>query len=145
MCRSKMFIPLLVLFAFAFSGCATTGAKYSEMKTSLTPQQADLGRIYFYRTANPFGSAIQPSVMLNGENIGSAVPNGFFYVDRPSGNYEVTMSTEVEKKLTFVLDRGQTRYVRMSIGLGLVVGRVIPELVDKDVAESEMQSLRYLK
>jgi len=150
MCRVEKFIPLLVLFAFALSGCATTGAKYSEMKTSLTSVPADVGRIYFYRLARFFGSGIRPPVMLNGEMIGAAIPNGFFYVDRPSGNYEVSLPTrfgraKVEKTMNFILDKGQTRYVRMNMSIDLLIYMVIPELVDKDVAESEMDSLRYLK
>jgi len=51
------------------------------------------------------GSAAE--VRLNGEKVGKAVPNGFFYVDRPAGNYQVVTETEVEKKLTFTLDAGQ--------------------------------------
>jgi hypothetical protein len=102
------------------------------------------GRIYFYRKANLFGSGIQPSVYLNGKKVGRSVPGGFFFVDRPAGNYEVLLSTEVDKKLTFTLDKGQIRYVRMSVGLGILVYRVYPELVDPSIGESEMQELRYI-
>jgi hypothetical protein len=44
------------------------------------------------------GAAVQRAVKLNGEVVGKAVPQGFFYVDRPPGDYTVTTATEVEKK-----------------------------------------------
>jgi Protein of unknown function (DUF2846) len=76
-----------------------------------------MGRIYFYRTAL-IGAAVQPDVKLNGEVVGKAVPNGFFYADRPAGNYQVATETEVERKLTFTLERGQVRYARLNISMG---------------------------
>ena len=90
------------------------------------------------------GAAVQPEVRLNGEKVGKAVPNGFFYVDRPAGNYQVVTETEVEKKLTFTLDAGQARYVRLNISMGFWVGRVYGELIDEAEAKSEIASTRYI-
>src|SRR4029077_4209650 len=98
--------------------------------------------IYFYRTS-VFGAAVQPEVKLNGEVVGKAVPQGFFYADRPPGDYTVTTATEVEKKLTFMLDAGQVRYVRLAISMGVFVGHVYGELVDEPVAVNEMESTSY--
>ncbi|MCG6537401.1 MAG: DUF2846 domain-containing protein [Syntrophales bacterium LBB04] len=95
-----------------------------------------------YRTTI-LGAAVQPEVKLNGEVIGRAVPNGFFYVDKPRGNYEIMTSTEVDRKLSLTLDPGQTRYVRLNIAMGFFVGHVYPELVDLDVGKSEIQDCRY--
>ena len=35
------------------------------------------------------------------------------------------------------------RYVHMYVGVGLLVGRVYPELVDAEVAEKDIKSLSY--
>lgn len=56
---------------------------------------------------------------------------------------EVSTATEVEKKLTFMLEAGQTRYVRTVIGLGVIAGRAYPELVDNATAEKEMADSSY--
>jgi len=135
-------IAALVLLAGMMAGCAT-GPKYEEVRGGFPSLDADKGRIYFYRSSNPFGSAIQPSVMLNGEKVGDSRPGGFFFVDHPPGNQEVNLTTEVEKKLTFTLDPRQDQYVRMSVGLGFVVYRVYPELVDKKTGEEELKGLSY--
>jgi len=132
----------IVLLTLALSACAT-GPKYSEIKTSFQNLAPDKGRVFFYRSFNPFGSAIQPSVLLDNEKVGDSVPGGFFFVDRQPGDCQVILSTEVDRKLTFTLDKGQERYVRMSVGLGVIIYRVYPELVDKATAESEMQGLSF--
>ncbi|MCK7493688.1 MAG: DUF2846 domain-containing protein [Comamonadaceae bacterium] len=67
------------------AGCAT-GPKYEEVRGGFPSLSAEQGRIYFYRSSNPFGSGIQPSVMLNGEKVGDSRPGGFFFVDRTPGN-----------------------------------------------------------
>jgi uncharacterized protein DUF2846 len=91
------------------------------------------------------GMAVQPEVKVNGEVVGRAVPNGFFYVDRKPGAYEITTTTEVERKLSLTLDKGQTRYVKLGLSIGFVVGHVYPELIDADVARKEMESTRYVE
>ena len=124
------------------SGCAT-GAKYTEVVSTLPPLAPSQGRIYFYRPS-AFGTAVQPDINLNSQKVGTAKPHGFYFVDRPPGNYEVTAATETEKKLTFTLEPGQERFVRLRIAMGVLVGRIIPELVDKAQAEKELSSLSFI-
>jgi len=80
---------------------------------------------------------------LNGVVVGESKP-GVFFVDQAAGNKEVSTSTEVEKKLSFTLDPGQTRYVRTVIGLGFFVGRVYPELVDDATGQKEVEDASYI-
>jgi len=131
------------IVALLLAACAS-GPKYTEVQSAIPALAADRGRIYFYRSGNIFGSGIQPTVMLGGEKVGDAVPGGFFFIDRKPGNYEVLLSTEVERKLTFTLVGGQEQYVRMSVGLGVIVYRVYPELVDAATGKSEIKDLSYI-
>ena len=105
-----------LLLPLVLAACAT-GPKLSEMKSSIPTLSPEQGRIYFYRSGSAFGAAVQPSILLNGIVVGESKPGGFFFVDQAAGNKEVSTSTEVEKKLSFTLDPGQTRYVRTVIGL----------------------------
>jgi hypothetical protein len=123
------------------TGCAS-GPKYSELCKSFPPLNPDQGRIFVYRTS-ALGAAVQPAVKLNDEQIGTAVPKGFFYVDRPAGQYEISTATEVKRTLSLLLDKGQTRFVRLAISMGFFVGHVYPELVDPDKAEKEIQDCGY--
>jgi len=124
------------------AGCAS-GVKHSEMAASLPSVKAGEGRIYFMRSASMFGAAIQPDIRLNNEVVGESKPGGFFFVDRPAGKYIASASTETEKTLSFVLDAGETKYVRSSPSLGLMVGRVVLELETPEKAKEELSSLSY--
>jgi len=136
-------LSVLLLFAILIGGCATTGPTYSEMSDSIPPLSSEMGRIYIYRSS-VLGAAIQPGVVLDGEVVGKAVPYGFFYVDCPAGNHEIVTSTEVERELSFTIDKGEIRYVRLDISIGFFVGHVYPNLIEAEVAESEISKCHYI-
>ena len=129
------------IVALTLSACAS-GMKFTEMNPSTAPKDQDTGRIFFYRTT-VLGAALQPDIRLNGTKVGDAIAQGFFYVDRPPGNYEIVTSTEVDRKVTFVLDKGQTRFVRFSVSMGFFVGHVYGELVDSAVGLEEIKECKY--
>jgi hypothetical protein len=133
---------LYVAMLLLLSGCAT-GAKYTEVRSTLPSLAPSEGRIYFYRPS-ALGAAVQPDIKLNGQKVGLAKPHGFYFVDRAPGNCEVSAATETEKKLTFTLDPGQERFVRLKIQLGVLVGRIVPELVDRAEAEEELKNLSFI-
>ena len=56
---------------------------------------------------------------------------------------EVVTGSEVEKRLSFTVSAGETRYVRSSVGLGVLVYRIIPELVGEEEAKKEIADLAY--
>jgi len=135
---TKLFAMLSLI---AILGCAT-GAPYSEIEDTIPELGTDRGRIYLYRKS-AFGAALQPKVFLNGEEIGKSVAQGFFFVDRAPGNYEIKTSTEVKRTLSLTLDAGQVRFVRFGVSMGFFVGHVFPELVDNDAGNSEIQKCKY--
>lgn len=137
---SKLRAAALAVLMLTVAGCAS-GPGYKDVSGSFTAVPSGSGRIFFYRVA-AIGAAVQPGVKLNGEKVGSAVPMGFFYADRSPGDYEVTTTTELKKTLTFHLDAGQTRYVRLGISMGFFVGHVYPELVDESVARREIETTK---
>jgi hypothetical protein len=127
----------------ALAGCAATGAKYGEVAGSLPTIKASEGRIFILRDTGIVGAAIQPEIRLNGQVVGKSQPSGFFYVDRPVGNYTATTATEVEKALTFTLAAGETKYVRSYVTMGVLVGRVNLELLDPAKGRAMLADLNY--
>ena len=140
----KLHAGIVLAAAVLLFGCAASGPKLAEMQSSMPALKQNQGRIYFYRTSSMMGAAIQPSVLLNGQAVGESKPGGFFFVDTAPGSQEVSTSTEVEKKLTFKLEPGQTRYVRTSISFGVLAGRVQPELVDNGTGDKELRETSYI-
>lgn len=132
----------LTFVLLLLTGCAS-GPAYKAVSASFPAVAAGSGRIYFYRTS-VLGAAVQPEVKLNGVVVGRAVPDGFFFVDRPPGNYIVSTTTELKKTLSFHLDAGQTRYVRLDIAMGLFVGHVYPELVNPPKALHQLVGTKWI-
>jgi hypothetical protein len=126
----------------ALAGCAT-GVKYGQMATSMPAVKANEARVYFFRSSSMVGAALQPEIRLNDQVVGKSQPGGFFYVDRPAGKYTAATATETEKVLTFVLEAGETKYVRSSPSLGILVGRINLELEAPEKAKAELADLSY--
>lgn len=132
---------LIPVFFLLLASCAT-GPKYMEMESGFTTLDPLQGRIYIYRPS-AMGAAIRPKVKLNGEVVGEAISNGFFFIDRAPGEYTIMTTTEVDRSLSLTLEAGQTRYVRLGISIGFFVGHVYPELVETSVGEEEIKELSY--
>ena len=88
-----------VLAAALLAGCATSGVTYADLQPKLAAPAEGQGRIFIYRTAI-VGAAVQPAVKVNDAVVGSAVPRGFIYLDRPAGDYMITTATEVTRTLS---------------------------------------------
>jgi hypothetical protein len=128
--------------AVVASGCAS-GPQYKDVASSIPTLNEAQGRIYFYRSSSMLGAAIQPAINLNGQAVGKSQPGGFFFVDEPAGQYVVSTTTETEKTLSFKLDAGETKYVKTSVGFGLLVGRIVPTLESSDEATKSIEDLHY--
>lgn len=141
----KVFRSLAALALLAvLAACAASGPKLAEIQSAIPKLKPEEGRIFFYRKSSMMGAAIQPSIKLNGNPVGTSKPGGFFYVDTAPGAMTVSTSTEVERNLTFTLEAGKTRYVRTVISMGVFAGHVQPELVDAGDAEKELADTAYI-
>lgn len=128
--------------AMLAAGCAS-GPQYKDIASSIPTLAPDHGRIYFFRDSAFGGAAIQPEIRLNEQVVGRSIPGGFFYVDENPGSYTVSTTTETKKTITFALRAGDTKYVRTSLSMGLLVGRITPTLDDPETAPQEIEQLKY--
>jgi len=143
------FLTMAVLASF-FAGCTTTGPAYKTVVDSCPPLAADAGRIFIYRDA-VFNPSKMPAILLSGEQVGLARAQGFFYVDRPAGDYKVAISGENSPPASFTLSPGQTLYVRINVhsnfGIdphsNLVMNHLYPGVVDATIAQRELVSCKY--
>ncbi|QKK11309.1 MAG: hypothetical protein HND59_06615 [Pseudomonadota bacterium] len=49
----------------------------------------------------------------------------------------------MEKELSFILEAGETKYVKTSVSLGFMVGRIQPEPVNPEQGANEISELHY--
>lgn len=133
-------VALLVL-----AGCA--GSKYEMLQGRIPPIPEGQGRIYFYQPQPTNLASAQQKLRVNNEVVGRNKPGSFFFVDRPAGSYVVTNLYWTGDGVSFMLDAGQTRYVRVMAevyGATGAVGKLSMQLVDPaELAENEMRSMRY--
>jgi hypothetical protein len=141
MIRAINFI-LLSLVPIFLIACAASGPKFTDLQAQMISRDQETGRIYFYRTT-VLGAALRPDVLLNGQKVGTSIAKGFFYVDAPPGEYTAVTSTEVTRKVSFTLEKGQIRYIRFAVRMGFFAGHVYGELVDEQTALSEIKDCRY--
>lgn len=102
------------------------------------------GRIYFYRESGIMGAVIQPTIYIDGVSTGGySKPGDYFYVDKVPGNYQVSTTTETKKSITVTVAAAQLVYVKTSVSMGFLVGRVTPEVVEAAVGEKEIKDCDY--
>ena len=133
---------LLALLAWSPPGACASGAP--EANDGMAPASAPgpgQGRIYFYRDRSIFGTVMRPDIRLNGEIVGTSRPGEYFFVDRPEGKYIVSTQTETTNSIEFGLEAGQIRFVRTYVTMGLLVGRVQPQLIDPNQGATEISGL----
>lgn len=131
--------------AVLLAGCA--GPKYESLQGRIPPIAQGNGRIYFYQPQPSNTASAQQKLRVNRDVVGRNKPGSFFFVDRPAGSYVVTNLYWTGDGVSFMLDPGQTRYVRItaeSLGSTGAVGKLSMELVDPpEQAESELLRMRY--
>ncbi len=135
----QILATLLVLLSIF--GCASDPT-FDEYARSMPPVPADDGRIYIYRITK-VGDAIRPSVRIDGEPVARAIPNGFFYLDLPAGEYEISAARNTENVLPVRLETGDEKYVRLDVTIGIASWQFTPMLVSADVANKEMKNTAY--
>ena len=136
--------PLAVLLSLVLvAGCAT-GPDFGAVSASIPAVAPDKGRVYFYRDVNPFGIAVQPTIYIRGQPVGPCVPGGVYFFDLPPGKYEAAVATEVTRRLSFVLERGEEKYIRCYLTAGIFEPRPHLELVGAEKARTAIRGLSFV-
>ena len=143
----KKLPPLLALasLALALAGCiAPSGADYSMVKDTFPPLKAGSARLFIYRPDH-IGSMYAPGVTINDGEAGKSVPHGFFFVDLPPGDYDVSTGWHAEEKTHIHLDTAQVGYIRMKFTADPFGLYLDPKMVDEQTALSEIGSCGWAK
>ena len=114
------------------TGAATAGAEASpalpsaeKTETATAASPDGTARLVVFR-GNTFGllpNLTKPTVYIGTEDAGACQHTTVIDRDLPAGSYDLTMTTDVQAKLSLTLVAGQTVYVRCNI---LPIGVVLP-------------------
>jgi hypothetical protein len=108
------------------AGCASLGPAY----TPVSNAPKDKATVYVYRSPGFAGSAISYKVAVNGVDVSSLPTGGYFVYYATPGENEFSAKTEAKTSVTIDAKRGETYYVKGTMGMGVFVGH--PHLVQVD-------------
>jgi hypothetical protein len=112
---------------------STPGPASADVSAQPRPDSGQ-GRIYFYREKHFAGSGMETHILLNAEIVGNSMNGGYFYLDRPPGNYVVRCPKGPKdrdaREISLTLGAGETKYVRTRFE-GF---RIIPTLEEEGAA-----------
>lgn len=135
---------------------------YRKMARQLPEIPSNMVRLYSYRPMRKGYmkdslsdlAILVNKILVNNKRVGSVHPNTFFFVDRPPGSYDITLTYEgteigadiqrrrLEKRdaLHVDLKAGQTAYARVEYVVGLLASLRF-EVVEPAQASVEIQSV----
>ena len=107
------FTKTVLIFATLLTLTACGASKQAKPITGNLPAiSPESARIYFYRSQVPFLAAIEPEFLVNGKSVGSAKINQVLYRDAQPGNYEIKISSDIEKPILILLNPRESRFFK---------------------------------
>jgi len=143
--RKIIRIALAVVSMNVLAACAS-GPTFKETRASELAVAPGLTRIYFYRVDTMAGVGFQLNISIDGVPIGSMLPGGYFYEDKPPGSYEISTTRLGQKDSTKItVKQGETRYIRFDLVIGFFGGHLIPTPVSTELGKSEIANSKFDK
>lgn len=132
----KRYTFSLVLFCFLLSS-----ASFAQ---SEQPTQDHKARLVFFREGHFAGSALKPSVYVDGQEI-DRLPNGrWFSITVEPGKHSLQSSAKNEPATTVEVEPNETAYIEMIIAIGTWRGGGRLITVDSQEAEAKVRKLKPL-
>ena len=132
---------LLALVALFLTGCASLGPVYTPVAS--VPQ--DKAVIYIYRSPSFVGGAVSYDVHDGENGVVTSLPNGGYYpYIRSPGEVEIWAKTESKSSVTLDLKAGDVKYVKGTLGVGVLVGRPHLSVVSDEVGQSEIKECKMI-
>jgi hypothetical protein len=142
----------IACLAVALVACA--GQTYSEVAVGLSPPPAGEGRIMLYMTDASAMQHFFPTLTVDSAPVATLKPGTFFYVDRPSGFHQISVSQQQESVITAQIATdpitievfpGKTTYVSASAVAIVSQTQVILRGEAPDNAQRDLWNLSLLE
>lgn len=133
-------ITLICLSAFLLTGCASLGPKFSAVEEI----KEDKGLIYIYRPNSFCGAGVSYDVKVGEEPITTLYNGGYFPYFSNTGEVEFWAKTESKSAVTLDVNKGETYYIKGTVGVGFFVGRPHLIVVEPNIAEEEISKCKLI-
>ena len=127
----KKFV-FFVIMAITLGGCATSGPKYSQYESTISPVSAEKARLYFFRQSKFAAGGVDAPIYVNGEEVGEAANKSYFFADVTPGRMVLkteskmapgvhVMETDVEAGNNYYIEvQVNEAYISSGVVLGLI-------------------------
>jgi hypothetical protein len=139
--KSDALKPWIILIAVLLSGCSASGPAFKPVN----PIPADKGVVYIYREPAIVGGAVYGTVTANNSPITKIKNGGYFpYIANP-GPVHFEVSTEATNEANVTVEAGREKYLKTTLGMGLLVGHLKFSEVSPDIGKREISECNLLE
>ncbi|MBK8815599.1 MAG: DUF2846 domain-containing protein [Methylococcaceae bacterium] len=136
---SKFGISILLVIPLAIIGCSASGPAFKPVN----PIPYDKGVVYIYREPSFAGSGVYGTVTANKMPITKIKNGGYFPFIANPGNVHFEVSTETTNEADVTVEVGKEKYLKTTVGMGLLVGHlnfseVSPEIGKREISECKL-------
>jgi hypothetical protein len=138
--KSSLLSVTVLLGAIFLTSCGASGPSF----TQVTPP-AGKGVVYIYRQSSMIGPGVFGTAKVNGRPITKIKNGGYYpYIATP-GNNHFEITTEATNEANVMVEKGSQKYLKTTVGMGLLVGRLKFSEVSPEIGKNEISGCKLLK
>ena len=128
-----------ILVSTLVIGCGASGPVFKPVD----PIPTGKGVVYIYRESGLVGSGVYGTVIADKTPLTKVRNGGYFpYLSNP-GTVHFEVSTEATNEADVTVEAGKEKYLKTTVGMGLLVGHlkfseVSPEIGRKEISECQL-------
>ena len=133
--RCAIIATLMVLV-----GCSASGPRFQRV----SPIPAGKGVVYVYRKSAFVGCGVYGTLKVNDQPVTKVKNGGYYPCICTPGTVELSVSTETTNTATVDVAPASEHYVKTTVGMGILVGRLYLTEVMPSTGESEIAGCKLL-
>ena len=137
--KSSLSAAALLFSAILLSSCGANGPAFKPV----SPIPDGKGVVYIYRSSSIVGGAVYGTCKVDNSPITKITNGGYYpYIATP-GTHNFTVTTEATNEANVTVDKGGEKYLKTTVGMGVIVGHlkfteVSPMLGKSEIAECKL-------
>jgi len=139
--KSSTSILGLIFISTVIVGCSASGPAFKP----IAPLPDGKGVVYIYRESSFVGAGVYGTATANKTPITKIHNGGYFpYIANP-GVVHFEVSTEATNEADVTVEAGKEKYLKTTVGMGLLVGHLKFSEVSPEIGKNEITECKLLE
>lgn len=138
--RHQNLLVVWLFLATTLVGCGATGPIFKPIAVP-----ADKGVVYIYRESSFVGGGVYGTVSADKTPLTKIRNGGYFPFVANPGKVHFEVSTEATNEADVVVEAGKEKYLKTTVGMGLLVGHLKFSEVSPDIGKAEIKECQLLE